>query len=463
MKKISFLKTLQIIALLLVSQLIVAQPPQVDLATFDAPMTLEECMQYAIQNNPNLQMVRLDELANQAQIKEIKSAALPQVSGSGQYQNNFALAEQLLPGEIFGQPGTTIPVRFGVQHTMNAGLNVQQTLFNKSIKTGLKAAEASQAVTQLNTFKTMEDLIYQMAQIYLQLQLTEKQKELLNANLSRVNNLIDIAQIQFEEGIIKKIDVDQLKVNRTNLKSELQNLNIGVAQQKNYLKFYMGMPQNKDIQLAEYVMEDAQYILTDRLILDQNTNLKLLAKQFELTNYELENIKAGYYPTVSAFMNYGWNGQTDKLFSSGEGAGMNGNTTGIWGLNLNVPIFDGFKKRRQQEQVLIKQNQLRLQRKTLVNQTELEFANANQTLTMNRVLLETQKENMTLAEELYNVTKLSYREGVAPLTELLNAETSLKESQSQYITALLQIKLGELDHLKTSGQLAKLIQEAEVK
>jgi len=347
-----------------------------------------------------------------------------------------------------------------VRHTMNVGLNVQQNIFNKSIKSGLKAAEASQSVTQLNTFKTMEDLIYQMAQIYLQLQLTEKQKGLLNANLERVNNLIEIAQIQFEEGIIKKIDVDQLKVNRTNLSSELQNLNIGVAQQKNYLKFYMGMPQKEDIQLAEFVIEESEYVLVDQLILEQNTNLNLLAKQFELTNYELENIKAGYYPTLSAFMNYGWNGQTDKLFSNGEGNELASNTTGIWGLTLNVPIFDGFKKRKQQEQVLISQNQLRLQRQALVNQTELEFANAYQTLSMNRVLLNTQKENMALAEELYNVTKLSYREGVAPLTELLNAETSLKEAQSQYITALLQIKLGELDHLKTSGQLAKLIKEA---
>jgi len=448
MKKLSFLKILSVIAVICLSQLLLAQPPQLDKTIFNTPMTLEECMLYAIQNNPNLQSVRLDELMNQTKISEIKSATLPQISGSGQYQDNFSLAEQLLPGEIFGQPGTTLPVKFGVRHTMNVGLNVQQNIFNKSIKSGLKAAEASQAVTQLNTFKTMEDLIYQMAQIYLQLQLTEKQKGLLNANLERVNNLIEIAQIQFEEGIIKKIDVDQLKVNRTNLSSELQNLNIGVAQQKNYLKFYMGMPQKEDIQLAEFVIEESEYVLVDQLILEQNTNLNLLAKQFELTNYELENIKAGYYPTLSAFMNYGWNGQTDKLFSNGEGNELASNTTGIWGLTLNVPIFDGFKKRKQQEQVLISQNQLRLQRQALVNQTELEFANAYQTLSMNRVLLNTQKENMALAEELYNVTKLSYREGVAPLTELLNAETSLKEAQSQYITALLQIKLGELDHLK---------------
>ena len=460
MKKLSFLKILSVIAVICLSQLLLAQPPQLDKTIFNTPMTLEECMLYAIQNNPNLQSVRLDELMNQAKISEIKSATLPQISGSGQYQDNFSLAEQLLPGEIFGQPGTTLPVKFGVRHTMNVGLNVQQNIFNKSIKSGLKAAEASQAVTQLNTFKTMEDLIYQMAQIYLQLQLTEKQKGLLNANLERVNNLIEIAQIQFEEGIIKKIDVDQLKVNRTNLSSELQNLNIGVAQQKNYLKFYMGMPQKEDFQLAEFIIEESEYVLVDQLILEQNTNLNLLAKQFELTNYELENIKAGYYPTLSAFMNYGWNGQTDKLFSNGEGNELASNTTGIWGLTLNVPIFDGFKKRKQQEQVLISQNQLRLQRQALVNQTELEFANAYQTLSMNRVLLNTQKENMALAEELYNVTKLSYREGVAPLTELLNAETSLKEAQSQYITALLQIKLGELDHLKTSGQLAKLIKEA---
>lgn len=88
----------------------------------------------------------------------------------------------------------------------------------------------------------------------------------------------------------------------------------------------------------------------------------------------------------------------------------------------------------------------------------MEFHNATEQLRQSRSLISQQEKNMQLAEELYSITKLSYQEGVAPLTELLNAETSLKEAQTQYLTATLQQKLAELGHLKTSGELARLIE-----
>lgn len=427
---------------------------------FMVPMTLEACVTYAVKNNPNLLSVQLNEEINTRKIKEIRAAGLPQVNGMGQYMNNYALAEQLLPGEVFGQPGTTIPVKFGVANTLIWNIEAQQLIFNKSYFTGLKAAKTTQAMTELNTFKTTEDLVYNIAQIYLQLQITEKQKEILQANIDRMNKLVDISQIQFEEGLIKKVDVDQLRVNKTNLLTEFQNIEIGVTQQLNLLKFYMGMTPNAEISILEYVGEGDKYPLSNTLKLSENTNLQLMKKQIELAALEAENIKAGYYPSLSTFVRYGWQGQTDRLFSKEDQYALSGSPTGVFGLTLNVPIFDGFQKRNQLKQTRLKQTQLLLDEEYLANSLYMEFINANETLRQNKTLLETQKENMQLAENLFGVTQLSYHEGVAPLTELLNAETSLKEAQNQYLTSLLQLNLAELDHLRTSGQLASLIRSA---
>lgn len=423
----------------------------------EQPMTLKDCILYAIEHNPNLKSVKLDEQANTTQIKELFSMGLPQVNGSGQLSNNFALSEQLLPGEAFGQPGTTVPVKFGVANSMTANIELQQLLFSKSFFTGLEAAKASQSLVELNTFKTTEDLVYAIAQVYLQLQITEEQQTILNANIDRIDQLIDISQIQFEEGLIKKIDVDQLKVNRTNLLTELQNAQIGATQQLNLIKFYMGMPADRTMTIAEFVSEGDRYPLSEKLILNENTSLKLLNKQLELSDFEIKNIQAGYYPTVHAFVRYGWQGQTDRWFSKKAEHNVQWTPSGVIGLTLNIPIFDGFQKKHQISQVQIKQSQLVLNRQHLTNSVQMEFANANETLRQNKTLLSAQKENMQLAEELYSVTKLSYHEGVAPLTELLNAETSLKEAQTHYLTSLLQLNLAELDHMRASGQLASLI------
>ncbi|WP_375561148.1 TolC family protein [Bernardetia sp. OM2101] len=433
----------------------------------DKPMTLEECLRFAVENNPNLKSVALQEKATEAQIKEVKTQGMPQITGTGQYNYNFALAEQLLPGEIVGQPaGTTIPVKFGVANNITGNVELQQLLFSKSYFTGIKAAKTSKELTELNTFKTTEDLVYNVAQTYMQLQITEKQKGILNANMDRIDQLIKIAEIQLEEGIIKKINVTQLKVNRINLLSEKQNIEIGKIQQLNLLKMYMGVPFEKELKIeikdAEK-MEDTKpkYMLVEELSINQNSNLRLLNKQMELKNLELENVNAGYFPSLSTFVRYGWQGQTDQLFSGNEEYKIQGSNIGIIGLNLSVPIFDSFRKKHQAQQVIVAQNQLSFDRQNLVNSIQMEFNNATQTLKQNRTLIETQKENMNLAEELYEVTRLSYQEGVAPLTELLDAETSLKESQTQYLTSLLQLNLAELDFMKSSGQLAELIRNAK--
>ncbi|MCB0638500.1 MAG: TolC family protein, partial [Lewinella sp.] len=384
------------------------------------PMTMGDCVRYALEHNPNLASIQLSEMANRHQIAAVKATALPQLNATGQYLYNYALPQQLLPGEVFGQPGTTIPVKFGVANNMTGMLELQQLLYSKSYRTGLEAAEASQSLVALNTFQTKEELVYNVVAIYLQIQITEKQKEILQANLDRLDQLLSIAQIQFSEGLIKKIDVDQLRVNRTNLQTELQSVELGAAQQLNLLKFYMGMAPEEDLSIGEYLNEGDDYPLYDNLRLQENTSLRLLDLRIALNQLESDNARAGYYPTLSAFVRYGWQGQTDKLFSNNDLYDIQGSANGVIGLNLQVPIFDGFQKRHEIQQLEVEQNQLHLNREYLSNSIRMEFANANETLEQNKRLLSTQEENMQLAEELYNVTKLSYQEGVAPLTELLN-------------------------------------------
>ena len=88
----------------------------------------------------------------------------------------------------------------------------------------------------------------------------------------------------------------------------------------------------------------------------------------------------------------------------------------------------------------------------------MDYRNARNQLTLSERQVDNQKQNTQLAEQLYEATSLSYKEGVAPLTELLDAETSLQQAQSNYLSALLQLKVSELDLLKTSGQLATLLE-----
>lgn len=421
-------------------------------------LTLTEAIDYAVKNNLQLKSAQLDETNNQFKIKEVKSSALPQISGSAGGTDNFQRASQLLPGDLLGQPGKVIPVKFGTRFVYDGTLKLNQTIYDPSLKTGLKVAKESQGLYELQSFQSKEDLIYNMANLYIQIQLAEKQKELYAGNIDRTKKLLDITSLQLKEGIAKKVDVEQLKVNLTNMQTQLSNAENDYEKAIDNLKLLMNLDLEQLVVITAPVASE-QITVSKQLNLDANTDLNILDKQIQLQNLNTENIKAGYKPSLSFSANYGRQWQTDKLFKKDATTGI---SSGYYSLNLNIPIFDGFKKRNQIAQSKIAAQQLELNKVYTAKNIQTQFRTANNNLSQNQKVFEAQTQNMKLAEDLYNVAKLSYTEGISDLSELINAENSLREAQSQYLTAMLQTRLAELETMKASGQLSQLIKEHSI-
>lgn len=418
-------------------------------------LSLVEAVNLAVTQNPQLRSTQLDETKNEFKIKEITSSALPQLSGDASFTDNFKRPTQILPGEILGQPGTMVPVQFGTRFQMGATAQLSQTIYNPSLNIGIKAAKASQGLYKLQTFKSKEELIYNVINLYVQLQMIERQEDLLVGNLQRMKKLVEITNLQFKEGIIKKVDVDQLKVNQTNLETQLSNTRNNYRQVVNNLKTLMNVEVEQPVAVTEVGIDRVP--VARQLFLESNTNLRLLDYQMQLQELNTKNIRAGYLPTVSLFANYGWNGQSNKLLKNGETRGF---TSGLYGVKVNIPIFDGFARRHRITQSNIELKQIELNKQYLTRSIKNQFQTAANNLSQNERVLQAQQENMRVAEELYDVAKLSYTEGIAPLSELINAENGLKEAQTQYLTAMLQMNLAELDLMQTSGQLSQIINSA---
>lgn len=418
-------------------------------------LSLLKAVQYAVSNNAQLKSTQLNEENNRYKIKEIKSSALPQISGSGSFTDNYSIATQLLPGELLGQPGQNIPVKFGTRFQYGPSIRLSQTLFNPSLSAGIKAAKESQGLFELQSFKSKEELIYNVVNVYIQLQMAEKQRELIAGNIDRMTKLVEITNAQFKEGIIKKVDVEQLKVNYTNLQTQLSNTDNAIDQLLNNLKMLMNIDVERPIAITTVGMQATA--VSRQLLMEDNTDLNIVEKQIRLQQLNTQNIKAGYLPTVSLSANYGRTWQTNKLFND---AATSGFSAGYYSINLSIPIFDGFTKRHQIAQSNISLKQLQLSKDFLTKSVKNQFQTASNNLSQNQKVLLAQGENMRVAEELYTVAKLSYTEGITALSELINAENSLREAQSQYLTAMLQMNIAELELMQTSGQLSQLIKTA---
>lgn len=419
--------------------------------------SLARCISYGLAHSPLVQKSKLEIDRNHEKINEGVAAYLPQVKASATLMNNLRLATSILPGEIIGQPGTQVAVQFGTKYNVTGGIDASQVIYDQSIITGIRASKASQNLAQLNSQKTQEDLIYDIASAYYNAQITAIQKKIIESNLEKISGLVSITRVQFDNGFAKKTDLDRLLVNETNIKTDLQNLDINYRQQLVVLKYYMGAPL--DSALVPETDVRAQIPAGTGLAgqTGNNIDLRILQSQKTLYGLSLQQINAGYAPSLSMSFRYAYQAQQNSLDIFNQNANWFPNA--YLSFNLNVPIFDGLSKRARAQQVKIQLNQTDLDRQYLEQSISMQNIIAQNTMQINRSAVRTQEENVKLAEEVYATTQTQYKGGIIPLSDLLNAETALREAQTNYLKALIQVKLAELDLLKTTGNLQSVVNQ----
>lgn len=419
-------------------------------------LTLQESIQYALNNNQEVKKAAYDEQISKQLIRETKSVGLPQVSATGGLDYFPALPTQILPGELAGQPGEDIPVQFGKDYNAKGNLEVSQLLFNKSYFVGLQAAKTTQDLYRLRSQMVQEDIIYNIGTAYLMALQTKEQFNTIDANLERLTQLEKIMQLQYENDLVKKVDVNRIKVSRVNLDNQMQSLSTTFEQQKNMLKFFMGMPLEQDIELqdATIMLEKADAILDANAAAARKTQFQLLNTQKQLTSLQEKNIKSGYYPTLAAYGQYGYQTQRNELFDSN----VPWFKSSVIGLQVNIPIFDGFKKDAQAKQARLEMLKLDEDMEQFTTNTAVTLTNAVSQLQNSEDAITAQEGNVALAQEVYDTTNQLYKEGLSPLTDLLEAEVQLREAKTNLNNEVLKFKIAQLNYLQATGELQTLTQ-----
>jgi outer membrane protein len=417
-------------------------------------VSLKECLTQAMSNNTRLINAQLDEERTSYQVKEVRSAGLPQFSASAGFDDYFDIPTQLIPGIFFDKPGEMIPVQFGTQYNTSAGLNASQLLFSQSYFTALSIARKVRELGSLNTEKTRQEIVYNIAQMYYVAKTTASQKENLVTNLKNLERVEAITNLQLQGGVIRKVDADRVRVSIINLRSQLQNVEAVQTQQLNMLKYLMGTDLQQGIILSDSLTIDSLVVSTNNV--DPNhIDLQLLDKNFQLEQYNLKLARSDWFPTLTAYAGYNYQNMGDELKLFGGSAEWY--KTSVVGLKLNVPLFSGFKVNSKISQSQVKLKQLALLKTDTERALQMDLENARKKFSVSYENYIGQKSNMELAQNIFNITQKQYSEGVAPLTDLLQSQSALSDAQSNFTQSLVQMKLAELDLLKANGTLLNLL------
>lgn len=425
-----------------------------DMAKAQEVLTLKDALNYALANNTRLRKANLDIENGRYKVQEVRAQALPQLSGNAGLTYNPVIGQ--LVADIGGQ---TQSFKLGQSWNSTAGVQLSQQLFNQQVFTGLQAAKSSEEYYSLTAQLTEEQILVLVANNYYQVLVNRQQLTVIDTNIKNVKIVENIISNQYQNGLAKKIDVDRINVNLTNLTTKREQSINAITLLENQLKFSMGMPVSKPIELPKEELTKVEQLplMSDMLDVTNRTETKLLNNQDKLLSLQRKAYVAEYYPTLALTGNYTYSSQSNSFDFLTSNATAIGFGSSAIGLTLKVPIFNGFLTRskiRQADVSIRKANEDRLE---TTNSLNLDYENSKIQLRNNLNTINAQRKNAELAQEIYTSTQNNYNNGLASLTDLLDTENSLTEAQNSYTQALLNYKVAEIQLIKSNGNIKSLL------
>lgn len=418
-------------------------------------LSLEEAESYALQHNVNLRNAKLDIDAAEAFVKENVASGLPQVTAGVDVSSNFSLPPSFLPAEIVGgTPGETVVVKFGTDYSGQASATLTQMVFDGVFFVGLEAAKTFKERTQKEAVLSEIDVIESVDKAYYAALVSELNLELVEKNYGRLDTLLMETKTMAESGFAEKIDVNRVQLQFNNIEVQRKNARRSLDISLALLKFQMGMPVDQAIELTDKLeaelFEDlpsaGEFNYVDRVeysILQSNYQLAELNKKLNAMRY-VPSIEL--YATVGASAGVGSAANIFNLTNQWFGYGLAG-------VRLSIPIFDGLQKHRVSQQRKIEIDQALNGFEQLENSINLELKQTAIELENSIDFMRVQRSNMDLSEEVYNVTKTKYQQGVGSNIEVINADADYKQAQLNFFRALYEALVAKVNYEKALGKL----------
>ena len=416
-------------------------------------LTLTQCLQMAVENNLSLKGARNEIAKGKHNISENQAKMLPQVNAVVQLNDNFTPPVSVTDGTQYGK---LYNVTKTLQYNASAGLQLQMPLYNQMLRTAVDISRTMDRLTQLSYEKSREDLIMQTAKMYYMAQNTLEQIRLVNDNIQRLVELRDITQAFYDNQMSLEVDVKRVNFNIENLTAQRDNALAMLDQQYIMLKYVIDYPADKEIRVTDVnpgSIEDAALEgLSSNLY-----ELQLLEQKRVLAGQQTKLAKEGYLPSISLTGSLMYSAYTDKVehwFHAGESNHWYG-SNGL-GIQVRVPVFDGFEKRSKIRKAKIDEENARIGYEDGLKGLQANYMNAVSEMNNSRRNYVRQWDNYKLAQDVYSVTADQYKEGVASMTTVLQDEMKISEAMNNYLNAYYNYKVANLSLLKLTGNLEKL-------
>ena len=407
--------------------------------------TLEQAIDYALQNN-----IQIKKSVNQISIAKKKvwettAMGLPQISGNVSYQKFIEQPVNLLPARIFNPqapPDQYVTVKFGTEQSIKWGLQWNQLIFNGSYIVGLYSSRVYKKISELAHEKTAQKIREAVTQAYTNVLLINQSLDIVHQNIQVLErNLFEIKQM-YENGLVELTDVQQMEITLQDLKNQLKYL---VSNQENayeMLNYVMGRNVDDTLILTDDFESLAEKsadlnLLKTNLNEEKNIDLKIAGNQTRAKKLQMRYEQSQMLPSIVGFVTYGKNAYNNdfKFFEDSQ----NWYEQSILGINISIPLFGGLARQKKIGQAKLEyenakwdyedaQKKLKLELTKLQNEYELAIDKMN-----------TARKNLELAESIEKKEQIKYTEGVGSSFSLYQSRMQLYAKQQAYLQAVAKV------------------------
>ena len=405
--------------------------------------TLENVVQYALEHQPTVQQALIDqEITNQI-IKGKLADWYPQINFGLYYNRYFDLQSSVIGGNV---------IRFGVDNTSAAQFTATQNVFNRDVLLASSTASKVRILSEENITDSKIDVVVNVTKAFYDILATQQQVKVTEESLVRIEQSARDAYERYQSGVSDKTDYKRATILLGNAKATLKtNVELLKVKQE-YLKALMGYPREYDITILYDTLQMEQEIALDTLQAFNVVNhidYKMLFLQGELQDANVRHSQWAFLPTLTLSGIYNLNYQSnnfDELFKTQY-------PYSYLNATLSLPIFQGGKRTAMIREQKWTRSRIDMALINLENTLSAEYTRALASYKSNLAQYFTQKENVTLAQEVYEIIELQYRSGIRAYLDVTIAETDLQTTRINYFNALYQVLASKIDVQRALGQI----------
>ncbi|MEJ5352206.1 MAG: TolC family protein [Melioribacteraceae bacterium] len=410
-------------------------------------LDLNRAIEFALDKNSDIKVAQMEVEKSKEKLREALSGLYPKLDLSAQYQRYIKKPVIFLPPGTPFSPGNKPGIlEIGSDNSYNGSASLSVPLFAWSLYESIGVASNSLDLSTESYRNTKVQIIGNVKKSFLAVLLSREMKNLMELSLKNAEDNFENIKRLNKAGTLSDYDVLRAEVQVENLKPTVLQMENNYKLSLEALKVAIGLNASEEIEVVgELNFEEPYQLPSEEEIINEllktNPQLSILEQQVKLYEKMVSLEKSSYLPTLAGFGSYQYQTQAND-FNFSEYRWVK---TFVVGLQIQLPVFNGFKTQSRVSQAEISLSQAKEQKRNLTEAIKTQALSILYRLQQALKRIEGQTKTVKQAEEGYNIAKRRLENGLATQLEVNDAELALRQARINRLQAIYDLKVAEAE------------------